>query len=160
LETELKPKVYIETSIPSYLAAWRSRDLVVAGNQETTREWWERREDFDLFISVFVLDEAGAGDAEAAGRRMQCLAGIPEIEITGEVEQIAARLLSRASLPAKAHIDALHIAVAAIGGVDYLLTWNCAHIANPALRPRIESVIRSFGYAPPIICTPQELLEV
>lgn len=86
--------------------------------------------------------------------------GIPVIEITEEVAIIAEKLLSEASLPSKARIDALHIATATIGGMDYLLTWNCAHIANPAFRFKIESVIRSFGYEPPIICTPLELLEV
>lgn len=155
----MKPKVYIETSIPSYLTSWRNRDIVVAGNQETTKDWWIRRNDFDLFISIFVLEEASAGDPEAAKLRMQALDGIPEIEITEQVEMIAERLLSCASLPSKAKIDALHIAAATIGGMDYLLTWNCAHIANPTLRTKIQSVIFSFGYEPPVICTPQELLE-
>lgn len=156
----MKPKVYIETSIPSYLTAWRSRDIVIAGNQETTKEWWDRRDDFELFISEFVLVEVASGAPEAAERRLGVLNGIPEIEITAEIELIAQRLLSHASLPSSARVDALHIAIAAIGGMDYLLTWNCAHIANPAFRSRIETVIRSFGYEPPIICTPLELLEV
>lgn len=156
----MKPKVYIETSVPSYLTAWRSRDLVVAGNQETTREWWERRSDFELYISEFVIQEVSSGDFQAATDRLKSLDGIPEIEITEEVAVIAERLLLEASLPNKARVDALHIATAAIGGMDYLLTWNCAHIANPAFRFKIESVIRTFGYEPPIICTPQELLEV
>jgi len=156
----LKPKVYIETSIPSYLTAWRSRDLVVAGNQETTKEWWDRRNDFELYISEFVLQEVSSGDIKAAAERLKSLEGIPEIEITEEVAVIAEKLLTDASLPSKARLDALHIATATIGGMDYLLTWNCAHIANPAFRFKIESVIRFFGYEPPIICTPQELLEV
>lgn len=156
----LKPKVYVETLIPSYLTAWRSRDIVIAGNQETTKEWWDRRDDFELFISEFVLVEVASGTPEAAERRLAVLNGIPEIEITAEVELIAQRLLSQASLPSRARVDALHIASAAMGGMDYLLTWNCAHIANPAFRGRIETVIRSFGYEPPIICTPLELLEI
>lgn len=156
----MKPKVYIETSIPSYLTAWRSRDLVVAGNQQTTKEWWDRRNDFELYISEFVLQEASNGDSKAAENRLKSLEGIPEIEINEEVAAIAEKLLLEASLPNKARVDALHIATATIGGMDYLLTWNCAHIANPAFRFKIESVIRSFGYEPPIICTPQELLEV
>lgn len=156
----MKPKVYVETSIPSYLTAWRSRDIVIAGNQETTKEWWDRRDDFELFISEFVLVEVASGAPEAAERRLTVLNGIPEIEITAEVELIAQRLLAQASLPSRARVDALHIASAAMGGMDYLLTWNCAHIANPAFRGRIETVIRSFGYEPPIICTPLELLEI
>lgn len=156
----MKPKVYVETSIPSYLTAWRSRDIVIAGNQETTKEWWDRRDDFELFISEFVLVEVASGAPEAAERRLAVLNGIPEIEITAEVELIAQRLLAQASLPSRARVDALHIAIATLGGMDYLLTWNCAHIANPAFRGRIETVIRSFGYEPPIICTPLELLEI
>nr|VFJ66948.1 MAG: PIN domain-containing protein [Candidatus Kentron sp. FW] len=155
----MKQKVYIETSIPSYLTAWRSRNLVIAGNQETTKEWWERRKDFDLYISEFVLTEVARGDPGAAAERLKALETIPEIEITEQAAIIAEKLLLEASLPGKARVDALHIAVAAIGGMDYLLTWNCTHIANPSFRPKIESVIRFFGYEPPIICTPQELLE-
>lgn len=114
----MKPKVYVETSVPSYLTAWRSRDIVIAGNQETTKEWWDRRDDFELFISEFVLVEVASGAPEAAERRLAVLNGIPEIEITAEVELIAQRLLSQASLPSRARVDALHIASAAMGGMD------------------------------------------
>jgi hypothetical protein len=156
----LKAKVYIETTVIGYLTTWRSRDLIVAGNQESTKEWWDRRDDFDLFISQFVVQESSEGDPVAASERLEKLEGIAEIEITEEAEVIAGRLLSDAQLPEKARLDALHIAVASLGGVDYLLTWNLRHIENPAFRPKIEAVIRSFGYEPPTICTPQELLEV
>lgn len=111
-------------------------------------------------MSELVLEEVAAGDPIAAAARLKVLDGIPEIGLTDQVAAIAERLLTKAALPNKARLDALHIAAAAIGGMDYLLTWNCTHIANPALRSRIEAVIRSFGYEPPIICTPQELLEV
>nr|VFJ99526.1 MAG: hypothetical protein BECKLFY1418B_GA0070995_11492 [Candidatus Kentron sp. LFY] len=104
--------------------------------------------------------EVARGDPDAAAERLNALKAIPEIEVTEQAAIIAEKLLLEAPLPGKARVDALHIAVAAIGGMDYLLTWNCTHIANPAFRPKIESVIRSFGYEPPIICTPQELLEV
>jgi len=156
----LKPKVYVETSVPSYLTARPSRDPVFAGNQATTREWWNRRSDFDLYLSVFVLDEVQVGDPQAVSARLEALAGIPEIDVNDRVADIADRLLSHASLPAKARLDALHIGAAACGGMDYLLTWNCTHIANPAFRSRIDTVIRSFGFEPPVICTPQELIEV
>lgn len=156
----MKLKVYIETTIPSYLTARRNRDLVIAGNQETTKDLWARRDDFDFFISQFVLDEASSGDATAAADRLHALQGIPELATTAQVALIAERLLVEAALPMKARYDALHIASAALNGMDYLVTWNCTHIANPAARPKIEAVIRSFGYIPPIICTPQELLEV
>ncbi len=155
----MKRKVYLETSVVSYLMAWRSRDLVIAGNQETTREWWTQRDKFDLFISQFVLDEAAAGDGNAAAQRLRALEGIPELAVVEQVVDIAEALLTQAALPAKARLDALHIAVAALHGMDFLLTWNCKHIANPIQRPHIEAIVRAFGYQPPIICTPQELLE-
>jgi len=156
----MKHKVYIETSVISYLTAWRSRDIVIAGNQETTKEWWERRADFDIFISQFVLDEAAAGDVQASAARLLALQDIVELEVIEQVATIGEELLIQTALPSKARLDALHVAIAALHGMNYLLTWNCKHIANPAQRVKIESVIRSFGYQPPIICTPQELLEV
>jgi hypothetical protein len=125
-----------------------------------TRAWWERRADFDLYISAFVLEEAEVGDPSAARARLQAVSGVPEIEITADVDLIAQGLLTRGSLPPKARLDALHIAAAALGKMDYLLTWNCTHIANPAFRPKIEALIRFYGHEPPIICTPQELIEV
>lgn len=156
----MKYKVYIETTIPSYLTAWPSRDLVTAGNQLTTKEFWARRQDFEFFISQFVIDEVTTGDSAAAKDRFEALSGIPELGITEQILSIAEKLLKKTALPEKARVDALHIATAAWHGMDYLLTWNCTHIANPAARPKIEEVIKSFGFLPPIICTPQELLEV
>ena len=153
----MKPKVYIETSIPSYLTAWHSRDLIVAANQEITKQWWDSREQFDLYISALVIQEAGAGNPTAAQKRLEQLDDIPELNITEEVEKFAEILIQKVPLPKKARIDALHIAVAALSGMDYLLTWNCTHIANAILRPKLEAICREFGYEPPTICTPQEL---
>ena len=156
----MKPRVYLETTIPSYLTAWLSRDLVMAGHQQTTREWWDaRREDFELFVSQFVIDEASAGDAEAAKRRLEMLADVPLLDPGANVHTLASELMKRVPLPPKAAADALHIAIATIHGMDYLLTWNCTHIANAALRSGIESVCRENGYEPPVICTPEELLK-
>ena len=146
----MKPKVYIETSIPSYLTAWRSRDLIVAANQEITKEWWDSREQFDLYISALVIQEAGAGNPTAAQKRLEQLDDIPELNITEEVENFAEILIQKVPLPEKARIDALHIAVAALSGMDYLLTWNCTHIANAILRPKLEAICREFGYEPPV----------
>jgi len=154
----LKPKVYIETSVPSYLTAWRSRDLVVAGNQETTKEWWDRRNDFELYISEFVLQEASNGDSQAARDRLKSLDGIPEIEITEEVAAIAERLLLGASLPNKARVDALHIATATIGGMDYLLTWNCMHLANARKKQHLRRINGRLRLDTPEIITPLEFL--
>ena len=154
----MNPKVYIETSIPSYLTARRSRDLILSANQEITQEWWDSREQFDLYISGLVIQEAAAGDPIAAQKRIQQLDGIPEIDMTEEAEHFAEMLIQGIPLPEKAKVDALHIAIATLSGMDYLLTWNCAHIANAILRPKIEAICRTFGYEPPTICTPQELM--
>ncbi len=156
----MKPRVYLETTIPSYLAAWPSRDLVMAAHQQTTREWWEtRREEFDVFVSQFVIDEAALGDSGAAKRRMEVLAEIPLVDPNEDVYALAEAIMERVPLPAKASTDALHIAIATVNGMDYLLTWNCTHIANAEFRASIEMVCRSHGFEPPVICTPEELLK-
>ena len=148
----MKPRIYIETSIPSYLVSRRSRDLIAAANQELTQEWWEtRKDDFDLVISEFVSGEAATGDPSAARDRLAAIAGIPELKITNEVGQLAQILIEKVPLPQKAQLDALHIAVATVHGIDYLLTWNCTHINNAELRPKIEALCRLEGYEPPII---------
>lgn len=153
----MKPTVYVETTIPSYLTAWPSRDLVRAAHQQITREWWARREEFDLYLSRLVVQECQAGDAQAAADRLAALAGIPLLEQGAEVAELAEALLRDVPLPRKAAADALHIATAAVHGMQYLLTWNCTHIANAALRPQIEAVCRAAGFEPPLICTPEEL---
>jgi predicted nucleic acid-binding protein len=113
-----------------------------------------------VYVSRFVVGECAAGHSVAAADRLRVLAEVPLLEVTTDAESLAAALLEEVPLPPKAATDALHIAVAAVNGVEYLLTWNCRHIANPALRPRIESVCRRMGFEPPVICTPQELLEI
>ena len=129
----------------------------MAANQEITKEWWDNREQFYLYISALVIQEAGAGNLAAAQKRLEQLDDIPELNITEEVENFAEVLIQKVPLPEKARIDALHIAVATLNGMDYLLTWNCTHIANAILRPKLEAICREFGYEPPTICTPQEL---
>jgi hypothetical protein len=151
--------VYIETSIVSYLAAFPSRDLVTAAHQQITHLWWqERRPELLIFASQVVLDESAAGDPEMAGKRMDILKDVPLLEVTPEVAELAAALITRLPLPARAGADAVHIAVAAYHGVDFLLTWNCSHIANAVLRPRIEKICSEQGYLAPVLCTPEELV--
>lgn len=158
--TTMKPKIYVETTIISYLAARPSRDLVVAAHQQITQEWWQtRRAEFDLFVSQIVVQESSAGDKDAAERRLAILEGIPVLEQSEEATALAQELVNQMALPEKAVVDALQIAIAVVSGMDYLLTWNCTHIANATLRNRIESVCRSNGYEPPVICTPEELEE-
>jgi len=155
----MKPRVYLETTIPSYLTAWPSRDLVRVAHQQITRDWWDRRRaEFELYISQVVLRECQAGDATAAAERLKILQDLPLLEQTEEATRLAQALVDRVPLPERAAVDALHVAIAAVHGVDYLLTWNCTHIANATLRDPIESVCRENGYEPPAICTPDELL--
>jgi predicted nucleic acid-binding protein len=156
----MKPKVYLETSMVSYLTSRPSRDLIVAANQQITQEWWQiRRAGFDLYISQLVIQEVSAGDEAMAEQRLQAIEGIPLLELSEEAVTFAERLVEDGPLPQQAVEDALHIAVATLNGMDYLLTWNFRHIANATMRYKIERVCRSEGYEPPVICTPQELLE-
>ena len=151
--------VYLETTIPSYLTAWRSPELVMAARQEITRDWWDnRRGQFDLFISQLVLDEASAGDSEAVARRLAVLQSVPLVEPQAGTNELVEALIRAISLPDRATDDAVHIALAVVNGIDFLLTWNCTHIANVINRPIIESVCDSLGYETPLICTPEELL--
>ena len=155
----MKKRVYLETSVISYLTARPSRDLVTAANQQITREWWEsRRNDFDLVVSRYVKAEVGGGDPDAARARIDQLAGIEELPDHPGIEALAKILCSRSALPVKAYVDALHVAAAAVASVDFLLTWNCKHIANAETLGLIESVCREVGYHPPQICTPYGLL--
>ena len=156
----MKPRVYIETSIISYLTARPSNDFRAMSNQNVTLEWWElERPKFELVISEFVIAEASLGHPEAAQRRLAALLGLVELQATQAVKALGRELIARNALPSVAEIDALHVAIAAVNGIEYLLTWNCTHIANAHTRPKIEATCRALGYEPPIICTPQELTE-
>lgn len=153
--------VYLETSVFGYVASRLSSDLVTAGNQRLTMDWWDsHRQSFDLFVSQAVVAECSAGDSDAANERLVFLADLPILDITDEARVLAETLLSDIPLPPNAEVDALHIAIAAINGMDYLLTWNCTHIANPSLRRIIDEVLLAADVSPPIICTPQELINV
>ena len=156
----MKKPLYLETTVISYLAARPSGDLVVAGHQLITRRWWDaHRPDFDLYVSEAVIEECAAGDPEAAARRLEFLVGVPVLEPTNDSSANAKRLIGEGIVPAKAVVDALHLGIAAAHGVEYLLTWNCAHIANASLRRRMEALCRTMGREMPVICTPEELLE-
>ncbi len=132
----------------------------MAAHQQTAREWWESRlGEFDLFISQFVIDEAALGDPGAAKRRLEVLADLPLLNPSEDVYQVANAIMAGVPLPGKAATDSLHIAVAAVNGMDHLLTWNCTHIANAEFRAGIENVCRDHGFGPPVICTPEELMK-
>ena len=154
-----KKLVYLETSVISYLAARPSRNLVVAAHQSITEEWWrQRRRRFQEVISEIVLEEAQQGSPEAAKRRMDILRNIPFIPIAENSLRLADILIQSGAVPLKAAQDALHIAVCCTNNIDFLLTWNCKHIANAEKRGHIEDTARQNGFTAPVICTPEELL--
>ncbi|MEM1042566.1 MAG: type II toxin-antitoxin system VapC family toxin [Bacteroidota bacterium] len=156
----MKPKLYIETTIISYLTARPSSNLITAGRQQLTRQWWENeRGRYDLFVSEFVASEAAGGDLGAAQLRLDALSGIPEVLLPPKAKALARTLVEPGPIPSKAALDASHIAAAVAGGAEYLLTWNFKHLANAALRKRIDAACRLNGYDPPVICTPEELIQ-
>ncbi len=156
----MKPKVYIETTIISYLAARPSRDLIVAGHQQITHEWWQiARPDFAVVSSQLVMREATAGDPIAAEARLAFLADLTLLEISEEALTLAQRLLQAKAIPQDFPEDAL-VAVAVVNGIEYLLTWNYKHLANAGMRGKIEATCRELGYEAVVICTPEELMEV
>ncbi|MBI1789560.1 MAG: type II toxin-antitoxin system VapC family toxin [Acidobacteria bacterium] len=156
----MKPRLYVETTIPSYLTSRPSRDLIIAGHQQITREWWEKRRDaFQLYISQLVVDEASAGAPSAARERLKVIRDLPLLDITPEVEVLASGILASGIIPRKAATDAAHIAVAAVHGLDFLVTWSCVHIANALIAKAVAKICGQHGCECPGICTPEELLE-
>ena len=152
-------KVYIETTIISYLTAKPSKNILAAAWQELTREWWaHRRTHFDLFTSELVLSEAHKGDAEAARQRLNALEGIPILTTTDSAVELARKMINEGPLPEKAIDDALHIAFSAVHRIDYLMTWNFKHIDNAEMKPSIRELCRLHSHYCPEICTPQELM--
>jgi hypothetical protein len=157
----MKPRLYLETTIPSYLVARRGRDLRLAADQETTQQWWEtERHDFLLFISTIVLKEVRRGDPVHAAAREAWLAGVPLLGDLPEAIDLAKRLLRDEIIPAVAADDATHMALAAAHRMDFLLTWNCTHINNHNNRARIQRACAAVGLVCPDICTPAELMRL
>jgi hypothetical protein len=155
----MKRKVYIETTIASYLTARRNSDLVVAAHQQLTIEWWtHQRHRFDLYISDIVLREAARGDESAAAKRMVELQDIDVLGLDDRARELARVFVERRLIPVTAVEDALHVAVATVEGMDFLLTWNCRHIANAEVVERLDGVCLELGYRMPTLCTPEQLM--
>jgi hypothetical protein len=153
-----KPTVYIESSVISYLASRPSRNIIIAGRQAITRDWWEKqRHRFDLRISILVEEEIGKGDVEAAEKRLALAAGIPSLASSENAVMLAERLLQAGAVPIGSAEDALHIGIAAAQGADFLLTWNFKHINNAETKAAIARVVESCGFACPQLCSPEEL---
>jgi predicted nucleic acid-binding protein len=152
--------VYLETTIPSYLVARRSRDPIIRGQQAATLEWWKNhRHRHEIFVSEFVAIEAGRGDPALAQARLKLIARLPRLSATQPVRELAGEIVRAGLVPATAVMDAAHIAVAAVHGMDFLLTWNCTHIHNVATIRRIEALCVRLGTPCPVVCTPFDMLE-
>lgn len=155
----MNPSVYVETSILSYLTAKPSRDLILAAQQQLTLEWWNiRRGDFRVFISEFVIAECERGDKDAAARRLKEAQALPLLDVSDAVRHLAESFLHASGLPVKAELDTLHISVATVHQLDFLLSWNCTHIANAEIQKALRKIAREQGYDLPTICTPNELI--
>jgi len=155
----MKKKVYIETSIVSYLTARPSRDLVIAARQEITHELWQvLQKQYEIYISALVIQEASRGDENATKKRLSILANIPVLEISPDAQALARGLIVDNAIPSDYEEDALHIAIASTSGIDVLLTWNFSHINNAFTKTKIIKSVEHHGYEPPIICSPEEFL--
>lgn len=157
----MKKRIYVETTVVSYLTARPSRDIMMAGHQNATRDIWpELSVNYETYISALVFEEARRGDSAQASMRLAAIAGFPMLDIDDEARSLAERIITRKALPQEHPEDALHIAVAAVNGMDVILTWNFAHLNNPFTRKRVRQVVEDEGYECPEICSPEELLEV
>ena len=154
----MKRQIYVETSVISYLTARPSKTIIGAAHQQITLAWWDLRSDYELFVSQAVRQECAAGDPVAAQKRLAALDGIPVLAVTRDMIRLANAFIEQAIIPAKAIEDALHIAVSTLHHVDFLLTWNCRHIANPVIQEKIALHLEELGLFLPIICTPEEIL--
>ncbi len=155
----MKRRVYIETSVISFLTARLSGNVVLAGHQSSTREFWIHRKRYELFISDLVVRECEKGDGGQARLRVEAIAGLPLLDVDPEVEALASELIGKKAVPENSVEDALHIAVAAVNNVDFIVTWNFKHINNPAMKRHIGNVVLGMGYGMPEICSPEELEE-
>ena len=155
----MNKSVYIESSVISYLTARRSRDLVIAGHQAVTAEWWdEHRLRYDVYVLPLVVEEISAGDASAAEGHLRAIADIPSVAITAEAESFAFALLASNAVPANSVRDALHIAIAATQGIDCLITWNFGHINNARTGTMVVNIVSNSGLVCPVLCSPEELM--
>jgi predicted nucleic acid-binding protein len=158
----MKQKVYIETSVVSYLAAKPSRDLLIAARQESTAELWSKLSAAGLagYVSTLVHQEVQRGDPQQAQKRIEALSSLVVLDIDQEAQDLAEGILAAKAIPTEYPDDALHAAVAAVNGMDVLVTWNFAHLNNPIARMRIRRIVEDSGYRCPEVCSPEELLEV
>jgi len=157
--TKMKKSIYLETTVVSYYTSKPGRDIIVLAHQEITREWWHKSiKQFEIFISEVVIEEASMGDPEAAKRRLEELRDFPHLELNDKVEETAQMYMEKLEIPEKAFRDAAHLAVASVHNIDYLVTWNCKHLANGEIIRKLRDISKDLGIHTPIICTPEELI--
>jgi predicted nucleic acid-binding protein len=157
----MKKRIYLETTVVSYLAAKPSRDIIVAGHQDATRELWpELSANYETYISALVFEEAKKGDPDQAQIRLAAISSFPMLDIDDEARLLAEKIVERRAVPAEYPEDALHIAVAAVNGIEVIITWNFAHLNNPFTRKKVRQIVEGEGFECPEICSPEELLEV
>ena len=158
---KMKKRIYVETTVVSYLTARPSRDILVAGHQEATRELWPHLSStYETYISALVFEEAGKGDSAQAKMRLTAIEPFLMLDIDDEARTLAQKIIAGKAVPAEYPEDALHIAIAAVNGIEVILTWNFAHMNNPFTRKMVRRIIETEGYECPEICSPEELLEV
>ena len=156
----MKESIYIETSVVSYYVSKPSRDIIVLAHQQITSEWWPKAvKRFDVYISEVVVEEAAAGNKESAEQRLNKLKGFLHLELTEKVEKIAQIYMEKLSIPKKSLRDAAHLAVASVHNIDYLVTWNCVHLANGEIIKKLLKINEKLSIKTPVICTPEELME-
>lgn len=152
-------RIYIESTIPSYVVARPARDLLQAARQQLTHDWWDmKREQHELFTSQIVLDEIAGGEAQMARQRLKLLRGVPLLDPTVSANESGREILRSGLLPASADGDAAHIALATVHEMDILLTWNCRHIANVTIQQRLRRLVEQNGYTLPSLATPEEFM--
>jgi hypothetical protein len=157
----MKKRVYIETTVVSYFSAKPSRDITVVGHQEVTREFWpELLSKYETYVSALVFEEAKKGDPDQANRRLAAIKPFPMLDIDDEARFLAEKIIAKKAIPAEYPEDALHVSVAAVNGIEIVVTWNFAHLNNPFTRKRVRQIVEAEGYGCPEICSPEELLEV
>lgn len=155
----MKPKLYLESTIPSYLVARPNRDTILIGQQKCTRDWWSKRAaQFEIFVSDTVTVEIAMGETAMALKRMELIKPFARLPANDQVIALAEAMVHGGPLPEKAGRDATHIALAAVHGMHFLLTWNCTHIANARMYAKMREICAAHGCECPVICTPEELL--
>ena len=156
-----KPTVYIESTVISYYANQRSKNLIVAAYQEITADWWENElNKFQPCISQFTIEEISRGDSVAAKKRLNAVRNFSLLDLPDEVFNLARRYLKEVQIPRKSQLDAFHISASVVNRMEYILSWNFHHIANVFVKEKIRKINDQIGIETPVICTPEELIEI